>query len=100
LPTIAFIQPFAPMTLRTLGPWLLPLSALFLAGCGPNLFDRLYNFWSLGICGTVVVVLDILALLELAQSNRDFSNKVLWALLIIFFPVLGLIGYYFFGRKP
>lgn len=86
-----------PMTLRT--RWLLPLSALLLTGCGPNLFDRLRNFWSLGFCGTVIVVLDILALLDLAKSDRDFSGKVLWALIIIFFPVLGLILYYFFGRK-
>lgn len=72
--------------------------AILLAGCGPNLIERLQNFWTLGFCGTVIVVLDILALIELANSQRDFSSKALWAFLIIFFPVGGLIIYYFFGR--
>lgn len=73
--------------------------SVFLAGCGPNLFDRMGNFWSLGCCGIVVVILDVIALLELAGSSRSGGDKILWALLIIFFPVGGLILYYFFGRK-
>lgn len=77
---------------------LLGTATLLLAGCGPNLFERLQNIWTLGFCGTVIVVLDILALIELANSPRDLSSKALWALLIIFFPVGGLILYYFFGR--
>lgn len=72
--------------------------SVFLAGCGPNLFDRVANFWSLSCCGGVIVILDILALLELAGSTRSTGDKVLWALLIIFFPLGGLILYYFFGR--
>ncbi len=74
-------------------------TSVFLAGCGPNLFDRMGNFWSLGCCGIVVVILDVIALLELAGSSRSGGDKILWALLIIFFPVGGLILYYFFGRK-
>ncbi len=77
---------------------LLGAAVLLLAGCGPNLFDLLQNIWALGFCSTVIVVLDILALIELANSSREFSSKALWALLIIFFPVGGLILYYFFGR--
>lgn len=72
--------------------------SLLLAGCGPNLFDRVANFWSLSCCGVVIVVLDILALLELAGSTRSTGDKVLWAILIIFFPLGGLILYYFLGR--
>jgi hypothetical protein len=75
------------------------MSSILLAGCGPNLFDRMANFWSLGCCGLVIVILDIIALLELAGSSRSTADKVLWALLIIFFPVGGLILYYFFGRR-
>jgi cytochrome bd-type quinol oxidase subunit 2 len=82
-----------------LGALLVTASSLVLAGCGPNLFDRVANFWSLSCCGIVIVVLDIIALLELAGSNRSTGDKVLWALLIIFFPVGGLILYYFFGRR-
>lgn len=77
---------------------LLLVTLLVLAGCGPNLIDLLQNIWTLGFCGTVVVVLDILALIELANSSRPFSSKALWALLIIFFPIGGLILYFIFGR--
>lgn len=87
-------------TLRTRAPILVILgSALLLAGCGPNLIDRLDNFWTLGCCGALIVILDVIALVELAGSARSTGNKVLWALLIIFFPVLGCIVYYFFGRS-
>ncbi len=72
--------------------------ALVFAGCGPSLFDRVSNFWSLSCCGTVIVVLDILALVELAGSARSLGSKIIWALIIIFMPVLGLILYYFFAR--
>lgn len=72
---------------------------VMLAGCGPNLFERVSNFWTLSCCGVVIVVLDILALIELAGSTRSTGSKVLWALLIILAPVLGCILYYFFGRS-
>ncbi len=75
------------------------VSAVVLAGCGPNLFERVGNFWTLGCCGGLIVILDIIALVELAGSAKSTGNKVLWALLIIFFPILGCILYYFFGRS-
>ncbi|HET6569189.1 MAG TPA: PLD nuclease N-terminal domain-containing protein [Rhodothermales bacterium] len=77
---------------------LLVTTTLLLAGCGPNLFDRVGNFWSLGCCGAIIVILDIMALVELAGSPRTVGTKVLWALIIIFMPLLGCILYYFFGR--
>ncbi len=73
--------------------------ALFAAGCGPNLFNRISNFWSLSCCGVVVVILDVIALLEIAQSARSTSDKILWAALIVLFPILGFVVYYFFARK-
>jgi cytochrome bd-type quinol oxidase subunit 2 len=84
-------------TLLTVG--LALVSTLLLAGCGPNLFERISNFWSLSCCGVVIVILDVIALIELAGSSRSTGDKVLWALLIIFFPILGVILYYFFARR-
>ena len=77
----------------------LGLMTLLLAGCGPNLFDRIGGFWSLGCCSAIVVILDVLALVELVKSERTTQDKVLWAVLIILFPFLGCIAYYFFGRE-
>ena len=86
--------------LRILPLVLLGLMVVLLAGCGGggNLIDRVSNFWSLGCCGTVIVILDIVALIELAGSPRGTGSKLLWAALIVFFPVLGCLLYYFFGR--
>jgi hypothetical protein len=78
---------------------LFTLLAVGLAGCGPNLVERVSNFWSLSCCGGVIVILDVVALVELAGSAKSTGNKALWALVIIFFPVLGCILYYFFGRS-
>ncbi len=78
---------------------LAPLT-LLLSGCdGPDLIDRLSQpQW--GLCGTVIIILDILALLDLlGDEGRSVTSKVVWALLIIFFPVGGVILYFFFGRE-
>jgi hypothetical protein len=74
-------------------------AALTLTGCaGSNLAGQLVNFWSLGACGTVLVILDIIALVELAGSPRSTGNKILWAAVVVFFPYLGCLLYYLFGR--
>lgn len=78
---------------------LLGLLALLVTGCGgPNLFERIGTpYW--GFCGTVVIVLDIVALVDLlGDERREFGSKLIWSLLIIFFPVGGLILYFFLGR--
>jgi hypothetical protein len=83
---------------------LLPAVAVFamstlLVGCGgPNLFERMQYGWYYGFCSTVIVILDIIALVEIIGSDRAFSTKALWSLLIIFLPVLGLILYWIFER--
>ncbi len=76
------------------------LMAVVLTGCsGPNLMDRLNAPWGYSLCGILILILDVIALLEVAGSTRSFGDKLLWGLLIFFFPVGGLILYYLFGRK-
>lgn len=87
-------------SLRTvLSTLVLGALALLMAGCGgPNLFERIGTpYW--GICGTVIIILDIVALVDLlGDEHREFGSKLIWTLLIVFFPVGGLILYYFIGR--
>jgi len=45
----------------------------------------------------VVLVLDIIALVSLLNSGADTATKVLWALLIIFLPVIGMVLYFLMG---
>lgn len=85
--------------LRPLLVVLAPL-VLVLPGCrGPTLFDRLLQpGW--GLWGTVVIVLDLVALFDLlGDEHRSTANTVLWALLIVFFPVGGVILYFLLGRE-
>lgn len=80
--------------LRTALPFAaLSLLTLLLVGCSPNLIDRATGPVG-GICGLIIVILDIVALVNLWQSGRSTGDKVLWTLLIVFFPVGGLILYY------
>jgi hypothetical protein len=45
----------------------------------------------------VITVLDIIALVSLLKSGADTASKILWALLIILLPVLGMILYFLMG---
>lgn len=49
--------------------------------------------------GAVVVVLDIWAILKIFGSSASTGAKVLWTLLIVFLPVLGLVIWAFAGPK-
>ncbi len=85
---------------RFLPTALLGMMTLFLTGCGgSNLADYFRNPWGLGCCGFIILILNIIALVEVFGSNRDTTSKVLWCLLIFFFPILGIIIYYLFGRE-
>lgn len=78
---------------------LAPLTVV-LTGCGgPNLFERLSSpYWGFG--GTVIIVLDIVALVDLlGDETRSTTNRVVWTLLIVFFPLGGVILYFLFGRE-
>jgi len=52
-----------------------------------------------GLCGVIILVLQIIATIEVAGSGRDLIAKILWILLIFLAPVLGIIIYYLFGRR-
>lgn len=51
-----------------------------------------------GIIGLIVLIFEILAIVEILKSGMDTTHKLLWILLILLAPVLGLLIYYFFGR--
>lgn len=72
---------------------------LVLAGCGDGtLMHRLQSPFG-SICGLIILILDIVAIVEVINSNRDTGSKVLWCLVIFFFPVGGLLLYWIFGKK-
>ena len=52
-----------------------------------------------GFFGLIILVLDIWAIINVFQSSATTAAKVLWTLLIVILPVLGLIIWAFAGPK-
>ena len=49
------------------------------------------------LIGLVILILDIIALVSLLQSGADAATKILWALLIILLPFIGMVLYFLMG---
>jgi hypothetical protein len=45
----------------------------------------------------VVLILDIVALVSLLKSNADTGTKILWVLLIVLLPFVGMLLYFLMG---
>lgn len=56
----------------------------------------------IGIAGLVVLVIDIYAIVMILDSSAQAVEKLIWALIIILLPVLGVVVWYFAGpgKKP
>ncbi len=52
-----------------------------------------------GALGLIVLVLDIWAIIKVLGSGARVPEKILWTLLIILLPVIGLIVWYLAGPK-
>jgi phospholipase D-like protein len=45
----------------------------------------------------VILVLDVIALVSLLKSGADAPTKILWVLLIVLLPLLGMVLYFLIG---
>jgi hypothetical protein len=45
----------------------------------------------------LVLVLDIIAIVSILKSSADSGTKLLWAVLVILLPFLGMILYFLMG---
>jgi hypothetical protein len=52
-----------------------------------------------GLWGLIVLVADVWAIISIFQSSADTGNKVLWTVVVLLLPVLGVILWYFWGPK-
>lgn len=52
-----------------------------------------------GLLGLVVLVLDIIAIVDALKSKLSTGLKVLWVILILALPLLGMVLYFLIGRK-
>ncbi|MXY08877.1 MAG: hypothetical protein F4Y61_09550 [Rhodothermaceae bacterium] len=47
----------------------------------------------------IILILDIIAIIEIAGSSRDTTAKFIWILFIVLAPFMGLIAYYVFADR-
>ena len=52
-----------------------------------------------GLLGFIVLVLDIWAIVKIFDSGASTGRKVLWIVVILLLPLLGLIIWWLFGPK-
>lgn len=52
-----------------------------------------------GILGLLILIADVWAIVNILQSNADTGAKVVWTVVVLVLPVLGLILWYFLGPR-
>ena len=52
----------------------------------------------MGLVGLIVFVLDVVAIVDCLQNQKDTQKKIFWILLILLLPLVGLILYYLTGK--
>ncbi|MCB1800166.1 MAG: PLDc N-terminal domain-containing protein [Gammaproteobacteria bacterium] len=52
-----------------------------------------------GLLGLIILALDIWAIIKIFDSGASTGSKVLWIILILLLPVLGLILWWLLGPR-
>ena len=52
-----------------------------------------------GVWGLLVLIVDVWAIINIVQSRATTGMKVLWVVIVLLLPVLGVILWYFLGPK-
>ena len=52
-----------------------------------------------GIVGLLILIADVWAIVNVAQSGASTGRKVLWIVLVLVLPVLGLILWFLLGPR-
>ena len=59
------------------------------------MFNTGYN----GLLGVLILAGDIWAIINIFQSSASNEKKLLWTLVVLLLPLLGLILWFFFGPR-
>ena len=51
------------------------------------------------LLGLIVLVLDIIAIIDAIKHQPDTGKKILWIVLVLLFPILGVVLYFLIGKK-
>ena len=51
------------------------------------------------LLGLIILILDIIAIVDCLKSDASTGKKLLWILLVVILPVIGMILYFILGKK-
>lgn len=57
------------------------------------------SFEVTGIFSLLILIADIWAILNIIQSKAETGMKLVWILVIVLLPLIGVILWYFFGPR-
>lgn len=57
------------------------------------------NFDNLGFWGIALLLLDIWAILNIAQSTTETFKKAVWIVLVLVLPLLGFVAWLLMGPR-
>ncbi len=57
------------------------------------------NFGYNGLWGVLILAGDIWAIINIFQSSASNEKKLIWTLVVVLLPVLGLILWFFLGPR-
>jgi hypothetical protein len=49
------------------------------------------------LMGLIILVLDVIAIVSILKSGADTGTKLLWVVLVILLPVIGMVLYFLMG---
>jgi len=52
-----------------------------------------------GIIGLLILIADVWAIVNIAQSGASTGKKVLWIVIVLVLPVLGLVLWFLLGPR-
>jgi len=52
-----------------------------------------------GLLGLLILIGDVWAIINILQSSADSTKKLLWIVVVILLPLLGLILWFFMGPR-
>ncbi|WP_428610525.1 PLDc N-terminal domain-containing protein [Sedimenticola sp.] len=50
-----------------------------------------------GILGLIILIADIFAIIKIAQSSASTGLKILWIVIVLILPVVGLVVWFLMG---
>jgi hypothetical protein len=52
------------------------------------------------LVGAVILILDIFAIVSVLVGHSNAMRKLLWIIIILLLPVIGMVLYFLIGRSP